>query len=316
MSILIFFIGGEVIYRGYLYIHKPVYIPSSLKELVWELNPGAEGEMHGVRYKINSIGIRDFEYSLKKTAGVFRIAVVGDSVAFGYGIDDMKDLFSNVMEGELNKRYKNIRFEVLNFGISDTSSHHHLTVIKNKILMFEPDLVLLGYNLNDTRFAFVFTYPILLKVLSYSKFTTFVATRSYSLFRRIKSILGLLTDEDYFKMVTSRYYDKKRISKLKEILEEMKKTLYDSNIGFAVIIFPFSNQFEKDIDLTPQRVVSELCLSQHINFHDTFKGLQKYDVDTLYLKDDNNHFSATGNEIIGRDIVDYMYDNSLLPKEK
>ncbi len=85
--------AGEILYRAYLHIKKPVYTPSGLKELIWELSPGAEGEMHGIRYKINSLGLRDVEYSLKKPDGVFRIGVVGDSVVFGYGVADIKDVF-------------------------------------------------------------------------------------------------------------------------------------------------------------------------------------------------------------------------------
>ena len=60
--------------------------PSADPEIVYELRPNIAGTFLGKPYRTNSHGMRDDELPLAKPAGQLRIALVGDSLGFGWGV--------------------------------------------------------------------------------------------------------------------------------------------------------------------------------------------------------------------------------------
>jgi len=114
-------------------------------DLVYELKPSAESR--DKPYKTNRFGMRDQEYSLQKPANTIRIAVIGDSVAFGYNIP-VEDTFEHLLENKLNATSE-VHFEVLNFSVVGYNSRQEEIVLKDKVLPFEPDYLLIGVCLND-----------------------------------------------------------------------------------------------------------------------------------------------------------------------
>ena len=55
---------------------------------------------------LNSLGYRDFEYSLERPNNTFRILMLGDSMTFGSGIDKISDTYPKQLEVLLNKDSK------------------------------------------------------------------------------------------------------------------------------------------------------------------------------------------------------------------
>jgi len=75
------------------------------------------------RTNINRHGMRDREYAVKKPPGTFRIAVIGDSIAYGLGVAE-DSTFSTQLERLLEKYYQRAgdpKVEVLNFGVTGYS---------------------------------------------------------------------------------------------------------------------------------------------------------------------------------------------------
>ena len=64
--------------------------PAPWDDVVYELIPGMQGDFIGVPYRTNSHGMRDRELPLRKPADEYRIALIGDSFAFGWGVADGK----------------------------------------------------------------------------------------------------------------------------------------------------------------------------------------------------------------------------------
>jgi len=117
--------------------------PSSESEIIYELKPGLNEFFKLVRFKTNSIGLREErEYSLEKPFRTFRVAVVGDSYTLGSGIE-VHDTYPKVLEKQLNN-YKG-RYEFINFGVGGYSLRQYVAVIKFKALKFHPDLILIGW---------------------------------------------------------------------------------------------------------------------------------------------------------------------------
>ncbi len=99
---------------------------------------------------INGQGRRDFHYPAKKAENVFRIAVLGDSVAFGWG-NNVWHAHPNILEFYLNKYQKipRIKFEVWNFGVRGYGTDEEVECLRVKAMATNPDLVIMTYNLND-----------------------------------------------------------------------------------------------------------------------------------------------------------------------
>lgn len=91
---------------------------------------------------------RDHQFEAKKQPGEFRIAVMGDSISFGGGIEDPNDRFSNLLETKL--RGDGLNVFVYNLGISGTGSEDQIKDFDNfKHLNF--DLLIWQYFLNDVN---------------------------------------------------------------------------------------------------------------------------------------------------------------------
>lgn len=108
-------------------------------QLGWALQAGAHGISHrtghAVEYQINSKGLRDEETPYEKPDGVFRIALLGDSRAFGFGVPIEKHV--SVL---LEKYFANV--EVINLGVSGFGIDQELLFLRSEGFRYQPDVVL------------------------------------------------------------------------------------------------------------------------------------------------------------------------------
>ncbi|SVC20470.1 uncharacterized protein METZ01_LOCUS273324, partial [marine metagenome] len=103
-----------------------------------------------ITIKINSQGWRDREISLEKQEDTFRIVALGDSITFGWGVE-LNETYIKQLETTLKKRDSHKNYEVINISIEDLGLQEELKLLKQVGLNFQPDLVLLGFYLNDAR---------------------------------------------------------------------------------------------------------------------------------------------------------------------
>ncbi len=97
----------------------------------------------------NSLGYRDHEHSLAKPKDTFRILVLGDSMTFGQGIDNLKDIIPKKLETYLNENSKKTRFEVISFAHPGYHTDSELYDLYTNGFQFQPDLIYLSYYHND-----------------------------------------------------------------------------------------------------------------------------------------------------------------------
>ena len=116
--------------------------------LGWKYQPHYHGRWHGAEVSINSLGIREKELTREKPEGTFRILCLGDSVTFGYGTETDKT-YVKVLESLLRERYPGRRFETINAGIGGFTTPQELLLLKTIGLDYQPDLVTIGFVLND-----------------------------------------------------------------------------------------------------------------------------------------------------------------------
>lgn len=111
--------------------------------------PGAEAGRRGggVFYSLNEAGFRDRSRSRSREPGAWRIAVLGDSIAFGYGVDrDAR--FTEWLGRELH-RAGHERAEVMNFAVSGYSPFNEAALFEGVVSEYDADLVLVQFCVND-----------------------------------------------------------------------------------------------------------------------------------------------------------------------
>ena len=133
-------------------IHRPSQIPG----LIYELRPniGVRNRILpnlAIEIKTNSFGMRDREPLPAGQPHVFRIAAVGDSFAFGWGVETTAEIYTSLLEDDLNAARKPgaPQFDVLNFGVAGYNAIEEAAVIEHKAMLWNPDLIVIGYFLND-----------------------------------------------------------------------------------------------------------------------------------------------------------------------
>ena len=116
--------------------------------IAYELIPNFSGMALGGRINVNSSGFRGPEVSREKPDEVTRIAVLGDSWAFGWGVNQ-DEVFTSILEKQLNGSYQENKFEVLNFSLFGYNFQQQETLLNEKVLAFKPDIVIFAFNIND-----------------------------------------------------------------------------------------------------------------------------------------------------------------------
>ena len=111
------------------------------------LGENYDGWFAGVPVHTNNLGFRSTrDYDLKKAANTFRILVLGDSVTFGHGA--LHD-YPSLLESLLKKWKPGIDWQVWNLGVPGYNTSQELAHLRELGPAYQPDLVIVGFFLND-----------------------------------------------------------------------------------------------------------------------------------------------------------------------
>ena len=149
-SLVVFFGVVETIAR----IHYRGRFPYPLvfdEHRLWRQRPHWEGEHRGgVRVAFNSLGLRESrEFTGAKPAQ--RILVLGDSIAFGYALEQ-DETISHRMEERWNPAHPR-QIEVINAGVPGYATQQETVLLRELAPILEPDLVLLFFCTNNDIWA-------------------------------------------------------------------------------------------------------------------------------------------------------------------
>ena len=118
---------------------EPFVVPDP--DLLWRLRPAARGPL-----ATNELGLRDAPYRAQAEA---KVLVLGDSVAWGDGIDEVTRTFPYLLERRLAARDPSRTFEVVNAAVPGYTPEQEATYLELHGLALEPDAVVVQFTLND-----------------------------------------------------------------------------------------------------------------------------------------------------------------------
>jgi len=269
---------------------------------------------------INKWGMRGPAYGKAKPRDAYRIAIVGDSVSFGYGVPYKKS-YPAMLEAGLNQNVaanpqlqeKGIsRFQVINFSVNGYGVAAYAELMKSKVPEFSPDLVIVGYCLNDPAPTSVLFEAVgeamkrnaLYKRLSkYSEFLTW-----------IKYSLDKASDNRRLKQMFNEGYEREDvIAEINRSFATVKAKSDELNAELMVVVFPYFVNFEPYKLGNAHTVIGGILEDNGIRHYDLLDTFANSGIDMMDLRvspDDYTHPSPAGHQVIADVLVEKVLAES------
>jgi hypothetical protein len=290
-----------------LYTQKPLgwnndivdagFAQSTNNFLQFELKPSTHGKFKGVPFDTNHWGMHDSEYTQKRPAGCYRIAMLGASHAMGSGVEEDAD-FETLIENRLNrdntgKPYS--KYEILNFAVENYNPMKQIWVLEEKALAFEPNaMIYVGHAGDDKRAARQLAklvhdgvdphYPYLRDLVQQAKATHDMPESEIA--RRI----GPLAEE----LMTWTF-------------RRLAETCRAHNIRPTYILLP---QLGLSVDPEPQLKMAREAGFSVLNVSDVYNG---YDPKSLWASEWDSHPNARGHQMLAQRIFDMLREQQIVP---
>jgi len=274
-------------------------LPVDNPNLRFGQKPNSHAFLMGYDVNINSLGLRDNEYSLEKPPGVYRILVLGDSTTFGWGVA-LNDTASKILERELNALHLPgyQRFEVINAGVGNYDTVQEVTYYKTRGRELHPDLVVLAYFINDPE-----PVPVQknIPLIDRSYLVAYLTNRFDGVLRR----LGTRPD---WKAYYAGLYDESLpgFQACKAALLDLAATTRSENAKLLMALIPELHQINDDYPFTAaHQKIKDILATQQVPVLDLIDGLRGHGPEvTLWVTPLDDHPNGKANALIAAQLRD------------
>lgn len=282
--------GADPQVDGSVRLHKKSHDPT----LIYELVPGAKTVREGVEIAINSAGFRDDEFPETLPEESFRIVLLGDSVAWGFGVP-MASAFPQMLESLLHEQRLTPHASpmVYNLAVDGYSTEQEIRLLETRGLALRPNLIIVSYLLNDPDtadggLARYYTSRIALIDLVRNALTPY---------------LDRLHDypPEYHHRIHARFQDQ-TITQFRQLGQFSR----DRQLPILLVLSPVF-QFKQDIPYPWQDLhdfIRGLCEKNDIAFLDLYASFRGRDAAGYAY--DVWHPTIEGHALIAQAIVDYL----------
>lgn len=98
---------------------------------------------------INNDGFRGPEITKDKPYDTYRIFVVGGSTTFGWGSTSDETTIPGYLQQDFDNAHLNYKIQVINAGVGGAYSLVETNYVKNKLLAYHPDMIIVYDGIND-----------------------------------------------------------------------------------------------------------------------------------------------------------------------
>ncbi len=127
--------------------------------LFYRMKPNLDVEMEDVlsekwkeelrwRLTTNRKGYRGKVYPVGRNPGTLRVACLGDSSTYGWGLGPGES-YPAAIERTLAWKFPDGRFEILNFGVPGYNTFQGRVLLEREVLAYRPDIIVIAYGAND-----------------------------------------------------------------------------------------------------------------------------------------------------------------------
>jgi lysophospholipase L1-like esterase len=270
---------------------------------------------------INDQGFRGPVVDRPKPPGTLRILALGDSQTFGIGVGEGAS-WPAVLAQELARGGERRRVEVMNCAVAGYDAEQELASLETRWLEYEPDLVLLGYFVNDPGLPGIqgerpsgfyhellsFVSPgrggLLESLRQRSALVDFVLDATFRRARVHEWARGgeALHEDDFEGWVRTRA----------AIVRE-RDLARARGARFAVLLLPFLVRWNDGLLSTePYRTVAAFCAQEEIPCLDLEPAFAGRDPATLLVDATDAHSGAEAHRIEGEAVARWIAERKML----
>ncbi|MBI3342340.1 SGNH/GDSL hydrolase family protein [Candidatus Curtissbacteria bacterium] len=244
---------------------------------------------HQRHVQINGDYFRDREFEASKKEGVYRIGVIGDSLAEGDGIKNVQNRFSNLLEKKLNEA--GYRTEVYNISRAGYDTEGEI-VIYNKYKYLNFDLIVWEYFINDIQPQEASTgTPIMVKNSRRAKIVDFISDKSFFLdylYWRFSSVydktINALRNADI-----EQYKNQQRLAQHTQEITNFISSLKADNKKIVVIMFPSIQLLSQSYPTFINDIMHKIFADNQVNVIDLYDSLKDKDPKSLRASKFDTH---------------------------
>jgi len=283
-------------------VYAPRFISSTNPKLFVEFDPADP--------QVNALGMRGPLPSKQKAPGVFRIAVLGDSIAFGYGLKD-EESFPRLLEASLRQHGRSV--EIINFAVCGYGLEAYTEVYRTKARDFKPDLVLMAYVLNDPASTAGVFESIAAKMKQKAKLKR-VANYSQLAAWLIDTYSQAVDSYQSTRQFNEVYFKSENRAILKPMFQVLHDVVAADGIPLVSFIFPYFHNMQEYPLEKVHGILRELLQETGIPSHDLLEDYRSHDGIALRLEPgDYTHPNAEGQRIAADAVEQYLKKEKFLP---
>lgn len=257
---------------------------------------------------MNPYGFTDVVREKAREPGVFRIAVLGDSVVWGNGLP-FEESWSHKLEGIMQKRFTNV--EVLSWGRNGWSTKDELRFLRMEGYEFELDLLIVGLIHNDVDVGDLRKLNRGARLTSLSEKLGVFATLFPRVTKRIvKQYLNIRYDtaNRYYRHWINELYEPANLRKYQDVLNELAHYCDSLNLPLLMVFTPHNLHGENRPtfieDLVP---MLEEAGIEHLNLlPEAERRFREYPTSILSANPANNHPGSIMTQFFAEEVFDYL----------
>ncbi len=279
-----------------------------------------------VPMRINQLGFRDDELQSPKPANEWRALMLGDSITWGDYIP-ADEVFVEVAEKVMNLAANSSkRFQLINAGVGDIGIIEQIGILVEKGIAAEPDVVVLGFYLNDSRPPWGFAQELGARgwirqksalidtIYRKLKLASFIQQKGRDRFEwvnRLDQLDWRTKRADFDQLVQLAQYDwgaawqESSWPVVEENVERLAELSRKHHFEIAGVVFPVSYQvYSVFVDDQPQQRFVQLMKQYDAPVLDLLPLLRNHNfVELMY---DNCHPNTYANDKIGNALARFL----------
>jgi len=301
---------GEILLRDIIRLCK-------YPRIIYELIPNLSVQFYGKTLTTNSDGFRSPQYLKQKNPRTVRIVGLGDSVMFGWRVSD-NECYLSLLEEKLNRNFPNVSWEVINTAVPGYNTVMEVETLKEKALLYNPDLVITHYVGNDIDLPnfirkkenyLTFKKSFLLEFILHRLrgatqpiMDSLVPAPHHNFERRFENDPDRVSDE-YKDMVGKEAYYR--------AMKELKALSLEHGFELLIISIQTPNYVREICSLSN---IPQIEAIENVTQFMRANGIKTYSGSVLTISEDDPHPSAIGHRIISEFIFDYFEKSGLIKK--
>lgn len=246
-------------------------------------------------HPINSLGYRDVEHKPTDFHDKKVIFIVGDSFAAGFGIPQIENRFSNILQRDLGEQYLVVNVAQNNWSTAD----EYRAILSYP---YPPKKIVLSYFINDIR-------PLALKAgyirpglleLPRNRVLRFVINRSYflnSIYWRLYMFQNKAKIENFWERLKQCYSDPNVWAAHEAELGQIVTYTRNQGIDLSVVVFPNLTGVKESAPITSK--VTEFFEKNNVRVLNLQPLLEGRDPTTMIV----NSLDSHPNESLNREVA-------------